>query len=365
MATADALIVPADGNASAPTVARCFRNATSQTATAATFSFTADAGTAAYYLYYPPFTTCEYANGACQYSADVTYHPVTHCLDAPWWPPGEALLHPTAVAYEAATAFDAFTDMERPMSPGELAAFVARAAPAGSGGALLIAESAGSSARVWGGGGSGGPAPFCVYAAAAGGYYLKTGGDPAVRSGWDQGHADKCCSTGASDCVWFPSASACAAFDPARCRACSAGGADMGCPAWGAGSGVLLPYKYAAVSTAALAQLSATLTRNQNFSFQALVVGPADSPLQVTSVAFDAAGADPQALAFSSYSTQAVDFWGRASALMPTVYGTLPLWLGASVARGAAAGAYNATVTVTLTSAASPNATRGSGGGAH
>lgn len=355
VATSDTLIVAANGSATGPPVSKCFRNATATTATSASLVFTADAGSAAYYLYYLPFNTCEYAGGACQYSADVTYASQQHCSDPPWWPPGTPQAQPTAVAYEGATAFDAFTDMERPMSAAELAAFAASASTPGGLGVVLIAEAAESSARMWGGGGSGGSgggnatAPFCVYAAAAGGYYLKTGGDPAVRAGWDQGHSDKCCSTGASDCVWFATAAACAAFPPAQCRACRASDSDMGCPSWaGAPStGVLLPYKYAALPPASLARLSATLRRNQNFSFQVLALGPPDTPLVVSAVTFLPAA--PPGLTLGCLSTQAVDFWGRASALQPTVYGSLPLWMTVAVDRAAPAGGAPLAVTVLVT----------------
>ena len=355
VASSDTLIVAVNGSATGPLVSKCYRNASS-TSTSAAFVFAADSGSASYYLYYLPFTTCEYTNGACQYSADVTYSSQQHCRDSPWWPPGTPLAQPTAVAYEGATEFDAFTDMERPMSAAELAAFAASAATPGGLGVVLIAEAAESPARMWGGGGSGGgggggntTAPFCVYAAAAGGYYLKTGGDPAITAGWDQGHSDKCCSSDASDCVWFPTAAACAAFPPAHCRACRASDSDLGCPSWAGapGTGVQLPYKYATLPPASLATLSATLRRNQNFSFQVLALGPSDTPLVVDSVAFQPAA--PPGLTLGCLSTQAVDYWGRASTLRPTVYGLLPLWMTVAVDRAAPVGGAPLTVTVLVT----------------
>ena len=82
------------------------------------------------------------------------------------------------------------------------------------------------------------PARFCAPQQPGGGgaYYIKTGGDPATGSGWDPAAGDKCCSTDAGDCLWFPSADACAAaLASAPCRACacgSGGSDDVGCPAW-------------------------------------------------------------------------------------------------------------------------------------
>jgi hypothetical protein len=360
VSTADTFIVAGAAGAAAPLVRACFRNDSSLSSAAATFFFTADAGVnASYYLYYLPFSTCEYAGGACEYNADVAYAPRAHCADAPWWPAGAAALAPDAVTYEAVSDFDAFTDMERLASRDEVAAFFAAAAPPPPLRALLIAESAALSARVWGSGGSaaGAPstAPFCVYAAAAGGTYLKTGGDPNITSGWDHGDADKCCSTDPASCVWFGSAEECAAFDARACRACRAGDDDVGCPSWASGGGAVpLPAKYLAAAPAGLASLAATLAPNQNFSFQALVVAPPDARLTVDSVTF--AGDAAAGLTFSSFSTSGVDWWGRAFAPTAVVDGLLPLWLGVAVDRAAAPGAYNVTATVALTGAAGSNA---------
>ena len=112
---ADTFIVAGAANATAPLVASCFRNDSSLAAAEATFVFSADVGAGSYFLYYLSFETCEYAGGACEYNADVSYDPRTHCADAPWWPadaPPPAALPPAAIAYEAVTDFDAFTDME-------------------------------------------------------------------------------------------------------------------------------------------------------------------------------------------------------------------------------------------------------------
>ena len=330
-------------------VLHCARNASTLTPTSATFFFSADAGAGDYFLYYLPFSTCEYANGACEYGADVDYAPLSHCLEAPWWPAGAAPAPASAVAYEGATPFDEFTDMEFLMSPAEVSTF----GPA----PLLITESATSSARVWGGGGGGGgnTTPFCVFCAACGAWYLKTGGDPSITSGWDQGFNDKCCSTDASNCYWFPTEGACQAHSPAQCRACSAGDSDMGCPSWGGppGPDTPLPRKYLDRPPSALASLSATLSPNQNFSFQVLLLVP-EGEATVADVTFSP---PIPGVILTCFNTEAVDFWGRPSAPQPTVRGLLPLWVGVAVDRAAAAGAYNVSGAVRVTLAANGSAT--------
>jgi len=374
---ADTFVVSGAADATAPLVARCFRNDSSLTASSAEFTFAADAGAGPYFLYFLPFSTCEYAGGACQYSADVSYARRAHCADAPWWPAGAAPAAAAAVTYEAVTDFDAFTDMEAPMSPDEFAAFLAgasRVAPPPLG-ALLVAEGPLNSARLWGANyGAAAPAPaagaaaaaapppqpFCDYCAPCGAWYLKTGGVPSKTSGWDHGDQDRCCSTDATDCVWFPSEAACQAFDPDSCRACAAGEDDLGCPSWSSGGGgggggsVPLPAKYLGVAPDALARLSATLAPNSNFSFQALVVTPANATVAVLSVA-----PQPPAVPgvrFECFSTQGVDYWGRDFSPPVAVSGLLPLWLGAFVDRAAPAGAYNVTFLVELAGADGGNA---------
>ena len=370
--TADTFIVAGTANATLPLVHACYRNDSSLTSTDATFAFTADAGAGPYYLYYLPFSTCEYAGGGCEYNADVSYAQRAHCADAPWWPTGAQTVTPDAITYEAVSDFDAFTDMERLASRDEVAAFLAAAAPSPPLHALIIAESAALSARVWGSGGSAARAtaaavggavaptptpttPFCVFAAAAGGTYLKTGGDPNITSGWDHGVADKCCSGDPANCVWFGSAAQCEAYSVHACRACRPGDNDVGCPSWTSGGETLpLPAKYLATPPAALASLAATLAPNQNFSFQALVLAPPDSLITVDNVTL--VGSAPPGLTLACFSTQGVDFWGRAFAPTVVVDGLLPLWLGVAVNRAARAGVYNMTAMVSLTGAAGSNA---------
>lgn len=329
-------------------VAHCARNASTLTPTSAAFFFSADVGAGDYFLYYLPFSTCEYANGACQYGADVDYAPPSHCLEAPWWPAGAAPVSASAVAYEGATPFDAFTDMEFLMSLAELSAFATEP--------LLITEDAASSARVWGGGGSGGNStPFCVFCSACGAWYLKTGGDPSITSGWDQGFEDKCCSQDATDCFWFTSLGACQAHSPAQCRACAAGDSDMGCPAWGGppGPGIPLPRKYLDRPPAALASLTATLSPNQNFTFQVLLLVPRGDAT-VAGVYFSPPIAG---VTLTCFNTEAVDYWGRFSTPAPPVNGLLPLWVGVAVDRAAAAGSFNVSGAVRVTLAGGANGT--------
>ena len=108
-----------------------------------------------------------------------------------------------------------------------------------------------------------GAAPFCDEASeSAGAFFIKTGGDPGKRSGWDGGISDKCCSTDAASCRWFATAAECAAalpLAPLVCRACAAGtsagaGAegDVGCPAWPPGGGLAVELFGVAGATTAL-----------------------------------------------------------------------------------------------------------------
>ena len=337
--------ITASDSTSAP-VSHCSRNTTTLTSTSASFIFTADTGAGDYFLYYLPFSTCEYANGACEYNADVNYAPVTHCLESQWWPSNTTIIPVTSMTYEGVTSFDAFTEMEFPMSKNELAAFAITP--------LLITESAENSTRVWGGGGESGNAttqPFCVFCEACNGWYLKTGGDPNIKVGWDHGLNDKCCSTDSSDCVWFSSLELCQTFVPSQCRACRAGSNDVGCPSWSmGGGGINLPRKYLDRSADTLNSLSITLRPNQNNSFQILVVIPKEVVI-VVNVTFNSV---PAGVSLLCFNTEAVDFWGRVSALQPTVYGLLPLWIGASVNYNTAPGSFNVSGEVNL------NATSGS-----
>ena len=109
--------------------------------------------------------------------------------------------------------------------------------------------------------------PFCVEATSTS-FYIKTGGDPTKRSGWDGGVDDKCCSVDHADCYWFPSMATCQLTllekmkmnqtEKGRiggvslallCRSCVGSFADVGCPGWPA-SGKMEVYNVTSLSTA-------------------------------------------------------------------------------------------------------------------
>lgn len=89
--------------------------------------------------------------------------------------------------------------------------------------------------------------PFCALQNAneSGPFYIKTGGDPNVRNGWDGGIVDKCCSTSGTACIWCNNIDECAASLAAAgggslCRKCDSCRyspsiyvhQDVGCPSW-------------------------------------------------------------------------------------------------------------------------------------
>ena len=79
--------------------------------------------------------------------------------------------------------------------------------------------------------------PFCVSqgGASAAAFFIKTGGNPAIRSGWDNGKNDKCCTSAPNTCRWFPTLQACtAALATATCLPCAScnGTSSMACPQW-------------------------------------------------------------------------------------------------------------------------------------
>ena len=360
IASSDTFIVAGIANETLPVTQHCFRNESLISSTTATFIFSADVGDGTYYLYYLPFTTCEYSNGNCEYNADVSYDIQSHCKDAPWWPQGAQILTITAITYEASTDFDSYTDMERPMSPLEFESFMSNASPQPPLGALLIAESSENSVRLWGTGYTAydnDPKPFCVWGCAANAYYLKTGGDPNITDCWDQGIRDKCCSVDPSDCVWFSSEAECASYDASSCRQCADGQVDLGCPSWSSGrsGSIPLPAKYLNTPFSQLSTISILAAPNQNVSFQAILVGPVKDFISVDSVDFPSSENSPPGVSFSSFSTNGVDYWGRNYTTSVFVNGMLPLWLGISVDRSAPPGDYNVTINVSISSALGSN----------
>jgi hypothetical protein len=70
-------------------------------------------------------------------------------------------------------------------------------------------------------------------------YYIKTGGNRSVKSGWDGGTQDKCCRVSASGCGWWYSMAACEAAlrnlsssSNSVCLPCVSGEVNIGCPSW-------------------------------------------------------------------------------------------------------------------------------------
>jgi hypothetical protein len=91
--------------------------------------------------------------------------------------------------------------------------------------------------------------PFCVMSIGASGdptWYMRTGGDPAVRTGWDSDAGDRCCrvqdNTGrpidngnapGEDCLWWGSQGECEAALPGwrdTCLSCDTLDTAQGCP---------------------------------------------------------------------------------------------------------------------------------------
>jgi hypothetical protein len=92
--------------------------------------------------------------------------------------------------------------------------------------------------------------PVCVQSA-GGAWYIKTGGDPTLTSGWDGGVADKCCRTDAGDCAWFGTQVACeVGLLTQSCLPCTSPSA-LGCPAWADGGTAPVQASVAAVSSLA------------------------------------------------------------------------------------------------------------------
>jgi hypothetical protein len=69
-------------------------------------------------------------------------------------------------------------------------------------------------------------------------YYIKTGGNRSVKSGWDGGTQDKCCRVSARGCGWWYSMAACEAAlrnlssSNSVCLPCASGEVNIGCPSW-------------------------------------------------------------------------------------------------------------------------------------
>ena len=75
--------------------------------------------------------------------------------------------------------------------------------------------------------------PFCVNTN-HGQFFIKDGGNPRVRSGWDGGTNDKCCRDTPTSCRWFTSSAACESVVTHKdyCIPCKANESGIGCPQW-------------------------------------------------------------------------------------------------------------------------------------
>lgn len=97
------------------------------TADSATVSFTAMPGVTQYFIYYMPFSTCEYTGGACVFGAQVTYDPAgTHgsCGNSSSSWEADATAAPLRGVYQARAPFESFEPMEIPMTVLEATAWL-------------------------------------------------------------------------------------------------------------------------------------------------------------------------------------------------------------------------------------------------
>lgn len=239
----------------------------------AAFTFEPIEGASEYYVYYMPFTTCEYSGGACKYGAQTIYdkadsqHSCTRSLSTS---------NPSAAAtlvgrYQARAEFESFWPMEMPMTAEERDAFMSTW-PKNA--AIVVSETRENIVKMkrqlpqrWVGmsadtatafeaivqpgehftfqlavvnmAGRGDnnisevaieetPSPhkpFCVQQSNNEAFcqqnkepqcpwYIKTGGNPNSTVGWqrDPGSTDpsgKCCRSAAATCHWFPSKALC------------------------------------------------------------------------------------------------------------------------------------------------------------
>jgi len=83
------------------------------------------------------------------------------------------------------------------------------------------------------------PAPFCTKHQSLGSWYIKTGGEQAVKSGWKGPPLDRCCRTtkdpSGANCHWFNRLAECEAGLKnwsTLCLSCAAKNTPIGCPMW-------------------------------------------------------------------------------------------------------------------------------------
>ena len=116
--------------------------------------------------------------------------------------------------------------------------------------------------------------PFCVaQGGASAAFFIKTGGNPAVRSGWDNGKNDKCCTSAPNTCRWYPTLQACTAalatVTCLPCASCNGTGSPLACPQWedcGASQSSALSTTTGSMgpNTSVLLSAGVTLTSNES-----------------------------------------------------------------------------------------------------
>eukprot|EP01062_Namystynia_karyoxenos_P039556 TRINITY_DN28723_c0_g6_i1.p1 TRINITY_DN28723_c0_g6~~TRINITY_DN28723_c0_g6_i1.p1 ORF type:complete len:1255 (+),score=349.79 TRINITY_DN28723_c0_g6_i1:72-3767(+) len=111
-------------------VRHCARTAGDPAGEKATYVFEASDGPGEYHLYFLPFYTCEYADGACKYGANSQY--VTNatggCADGNWWG-NKQPAPPSGVALQSRDAFSTFSPSEFPAQAAEQQRIAAAAPP--------------------------------------------------------------------------------------------------------------------------------------------------------------------------------------------------------------------------------------------
>jgi hypothetical protein len=154
-------------------------------------------------------------------------------------------------------------------------------------------------------------------------WYIKTGGDPKAKVGWqsDPGSTDpatKCCRPSAGACYWYENQAACAsALHNTTCLSCKSFENDMGCPSWNEPPPSPPP-------------------------IQPYIPAVIFSELRSASASIPA----PQCM-----NMQGSDFWGRNFSVnaVPVHNGTvLPLWVAAVIPATTAAGSYAGTARLTF-----------------
>jgi hypothetical protein len=335
-------------------------------ADSATVSFTTMPQATEYFIYYMPFSTCEYAGGTCVFGAQVTYDPADapgscgNSSDSREGEAPEATVAPLQGVYQSRAPFESFEPMEMPMSSLEASTWLnARSAqpfivvpevrehvvkmrtklpsrwvdvpvnaplqgtaqPGEHYSFQLVVVNMKSEYAV----AQALPLvqPFCVPMSDMVGaaYYIKVGGNPNSTIGWqkDPGSTDptgKCCRSAVAACYWFPTKAACgAALNKTSCLPCAIGESSLGCPSWG--------------------------------------MPPAPPPLVVSVVTFSdltMQGQSIPASALACMNTEGSDFWGR-DFKVDHVYipanEVKPLWVKLVVPPDAASGTWRGFANIT------------------